>query len=127
MLTGPALLRSCLLVVSFLFAPVALAEPLVLSVTSAEAMEDQVTGDPIIFFSMAEESAAAFGRLTTENVDRTVEIRLDGVTVSAPVIREPILRGTVVIYGDFDHTDVVDLAARIASGDVTVEVEVVDP
>ena len=90
-------------------------------------MEDQVTGDPIIVFSMAEESAAAFGRLTTENVDRTVEIRLDGVTVSAPVIREPILRGTVVIYGDFDHTDVVDLAARIASGDVTVEVEVVDP
>jgi preprotein translocase subunit SecD len=121
------LLRSCLLVLSFLFAPVAFAEPLVLSVTSAEAMKDRVTGEPIIAFSMAEKSAAAFARLTAANVGRTLEIRLDGVTVSAPIIREPILDGSGAIAGNLDGVDVVDLAARIASGEVTVEVEVVDP
>ncbi|KAB2854949.1 MAG: hypothetical protein F9K43_28970, partial [Bauldia sp.] len=69
----------------------ALAEPLRLAVAYASASVDAATGQPVIDFRMTEDSAKAFAELTAANVGRTMELRIDGKTVLAPVIREPIL------------------------------------
>jgi len=80
---------------------------------------------PVISLQMSSASAAAFAKLTQANVGRRMELRLDGVTVMAPLIREPILGGSAQISGLPDDVDPHDLASRIAAGTIRVEVEIV--
>jgi len=108
---------------SFLFCLVAVAEPLTIEVTKAEALAS--AGVPVITIQMSSASAAAFGELTRANVGRGLELRLDGVPVMAPLIREAILGGSAQISGLPDDVDPPGLASRIAVGKVRVEVEIV--
>ncbi len=103
----------------------ALAEPLRLAVAYASASVDAATGQPVIDFRMTEDSAKAFAELTAANVGRTMELRIDGKTVLAPVIREPILGGSGQISGGLDGVDVDALARRLANGHARMEVEIV--
>jgi preprotein translocase subunit SecD len=102
------------------------AQPLVLELESAAVGYDQRTAEPIIALRMTRESGRAFAELTKNNVGRPMQLRVDGRTLSKPVIREPILGGSVQISGNFAPKEAEDLAARLSAGAAKVEVEVVD-
>ncbi len=115
-------IQAAVIFLSVLVSSVAAADPLTIEVTRAEALLS--AGVPVIAIQMSSASAAAFGTLTQANVGRRMELRLDGVPVMAPVIREPILGGSAQISGLPDDVDPPDLASRIAAGKVRVEVEI---
>lgn len=120
--SGPAAIL--FLLVSFI--GVAQAAPLAISLVEAKVIPDLVTDEPVISFRMTEESAKAFTELTTANVGKTMELRVDGKTVFAPIIREPILGGSGLISGGLEGMDLNDLAVRLLKGSAKIEVEVID-
>lgn len=116
--TLSALTASLLLVFS---AAPSLAEPLLLSIVSAEAGQDPATGMPVVALKMTGESAKAFGDFTAAHVGHAVSILVDGEAVSSPVVREPIRGGEVTISGSMTEADAKALAGRIAKGKVSVD------
>jgi len=67
-------------------------------------------GEPEISLIMRPEAAAAFGKVTGENLGRRLAIVLDGKLYSAPVIQSPITGGRAVITGQFTMSEAFDLA-----------------
>ena len=53
-------------------------------------------------------------------------VRIDGEEIMRPIIREPIVQGTVQISGNMTMVDAEDLARRLTSGDSRIEVELVE-
>ena len=100
--------------------------PLRLQIASAAPIIDERTKEPTITFRLTERSGRLFAEFTANNIGRTIEIRIDGKAVMRPIIREPILGGSVQITGGFTLQDAKDLADRLNSGAARVEVEVVD-
>jgi preprotein translocase subunit SecD len=117
-----ALLAVILLVVPY----VAASEPLAIGLVRASLGFDQRTGDPIVNFVMTPASGRAFADLTGKNVGKPTEFRVDGRVVMKPVIREPILGGSVQISGSFSADEARALAERLSSGAGKFEVEVVE-
>jgi preprotein translocase subunit SecD len=107
---------------------IAVAEPLLLDVGLADTGHDQQTGEPAVRFVLTFESALKFARLTAQNVGHAIEMRVDGRAFSRPVIREPILAGSGMIFGEpgrpLSEQDARDLAARLSAG-AKLEIEVV--
>jgi SecD/SecF fusion protein len=102
---------------------VAAAEPIAIELVSAEFAYDQRTGAPIVSIKMSKASTTVFAQFTQQNVGRKFELRVDGKTVSASVIREPILGGSGQISGDLTPEQARDLVARLSSRPSTIEVE----
>jgi len=102
------------------------AEPLAIEVVDAQAAYDQRTSDPVISFRMSPTSARAFAQFTQANVGRKFALRVDGKTVSEPVIREPILGGSGQISGHFTAEQARDIATRLLSGKSKLEMEIVN-
>jgi preprotein translocase subunit SecD len=121
------LLRSALVAVWIVAtaSPVA-SEPIAIDVVSALPAFDQRTNQPVVTLKMTPASARLFAKLTAENVGRKVEVRVDGRTLMAPVIREPILGGTLQISGPYTVEQVRDLANRLSTGKTKVELEIVN-
>lgn len=101
------------------------AEPLVIEVVSAEAAYDRRTSEPLVSFRMSETSARHFGELTAKNVGKKLAIRVDGQTLSAPVIREPILGGSGQISGSLTADQAKAIAERLSKGKAKLEFEIV--
>ena len=95
-----------------------------LEVAQAEAGYDKWTRQPVVTFRLTLESAQKFADFTRANVGRAGEMRLDGKVLMRPVIREPILQGSVQIDGGFSEQDAKNLAARVPAG-AKIEVEAV--
>jgi preprotein translocase subunit SecD len=102
------------------------AQPLRLDVQKAEAQFDARTSEPIVILWMTPRAGRMFYEFTSKNIGRTTEIRVDGHVVAAPVIREPILGGSVQVSGNFTVAAAKELAERLTKGAAKVEVEVVD-
>ncbi|MBN9023096.1 MAG: hypothetical protein J0H08_13595 [Rhizobiales bacterium] len=102
----------------------ALAEPLELEVVAALAAFDS-TGAAVVNVRLNPESQRAFDAFTTANVGRTIEVRVDGRVVSAPVIRDPITGGELVISGSLTVEEAGDLAMLLRDG-ALIEVEIVE-
>ena len=101
------------------------AEPLTVEIVSADATFDRHVNQALVTFKMSSASAQKFADLTTKNVGRKMEVRVDGKAVMAPVIREPIVGGT----GQISIPNMTDAAAktlahRIATGNAKVEFEI---
>ena len=104
---------SGLLLCSVLAWAAANAEPLAIEIVDAELGYDQRTGEPVVSFKMSPTSARQFAELTAKNIGRKMAIRVDGQTISAPVIREPILGG----FGQIaDRAFTIEQARQIADG-----------
>ena len=73
-------------------------------------------GAPVVSFRFDTVGAKRFADATRQNVGRLFAIVLDGVVISAPVIREPILGGSGVISGQFTVQEVNDLALLLRAG-----------
>jgi preprotein translocase subunit SecD len=99
------------------------AEPIVIELVSAEVGYDQRTGEPIVSFKMSRASQMVFARFTQENVGRKIELRVDGKTVTAPVIREPIVGGGGQLSNRFTPQQARDIADRLSSGRSKLEME----
>jgi len=106
-------------------AATATAEPLAVEVTDVAPILDEQTKRPMIVFKMSPASTKLFAELTTNNLGRVLELRIDGKTVMSPVIREPILGGSVQVSGDWTLRQTKDLADSIAAGKSKIEVEIV--
>jgi preprotein translocase subunit SecD len=119
------LFHACLVAATLLCAlPVkATAEPLAIEVTDVAPILDERTKQPVIAIKMTPTSAKRFAELTTQNVGRKLELRIDGKTVMAPVIREPIMFGSMQVSGSWTLQETKDLADSIAAGKSKVEVE----
>jgi len=120
------LFRVCVIAMLFGFSAPALAEPILIDVLDAKPNFDQRTNEPIITIQMTSASAKLFAEITSKNIGRKLELRIDGKTVMAPVIREPVMRGSVQVSGGWTQREVKDLADRIMAGNSKVEVELVN-
>ena len=94
----------------------AVTEPLTIELTIVEPGLDQRTKQPLISFKMTPQSTRLFAELTTKNVGRKMEVRIDGKTVMAPVIREPILGGSGQVTSDWTLRETKDIADRLSAG-----------
>ena len=121
------MLRSVAFFIAVLLASPLTAEPVVLSVSSAEAAVDEANGLPAVWILLDEDAAADFEALTGANVGLTMVFRIDGEAVMSPVIRTAIKGGSLLIAGDMTEDEAGAIAARIASGEAAVEVEVIAP
>jgi hypothetical protein len=102
-----------------------LMPPLRLQVQKAEASFATGTKEPVVVITMAPRSGRMFAELTENNVGRRLVLRIDGLVVSEPIIREPIKGGVVQISGDMTLKDAAALAERLNKGEAKIEVELV--
>jgi len=111
----------------FALSSVAAAEPLAVEVEDAQLGFDQLTNQPVVAFRMTLASARLFAKFTVENVGRKFDIRVDGKTVTSPVIREPILGGGGQISNNsLTVAQAQDLAERLRTGKSKIEFEIVN-
>lgn len=82
-------------------------------------------GEPEVLFTLDSEGARIFGDLTTNSVNEKIAILLDGVIVSAPVVKQPILNGQATISGSSTLDEVRDLANILRAGSLPIPVEVI--
>ena len=101
------------------------AAPVRLKVVAALASFD-ATGAAVVNASFDPDSARILAELTAASIGRKLEIRVDGEVVSEPVIREPILGGSIVISGSMTAQEAGRLAMRLRDGGV-IEAEVASP
>ena len=102
------------------------AQPVKLEVAAASLAFDLRTNEPVVSFRMTPASAKLFAELTSKNVGRPIAILVDGRVLMKPVIREPVVGGTLQISGNLTVADAKMLAERLASGKARLEVEVQD-
>ncbi len=100
--------------------------PLRLQIANATPILDERTREPVVTFRLTERSGRMFAEFTSNNIGRTVEIRVDGKVVMKPIIREPIKGGSVQVSGGFTLAEARELADRLNSGSAKVEADVVD-
>jgi preprotein translocase subunit SecD len=109
-----------------LVATAAAAAPLSLTVLKAEAISDLVTGQPVVSITFDAASTEAFAVFTRDNVGKETVVRIDGEEIMRPIIREPIIEGTVQVSGNMTMEDAAALAKRLTDGDARIEVELVE-
>jgi preprotein translocase subunit SecD len=98
------------------------AEPLHLVVASATADTDIRSGTPIVTVGLTADSGRLFTKFTLTNLGRAIDIRVDGKSVSKPVVREPIAGGSFQIaIGEPEEAQ--RLAARLSNQTATLEVD----
>ncbi len=93
-------------------------------VQSAAGGRDNL-GRRVINFTFKPEAAAAFAKLTRENVGPRLAIVVDGRALWAPVIRAPITAGSGQLTGHFTAAEAEDLARALESP-LPVSVKVVE-
>src|SRR5262245_3309525 len=85
------------LCLAFVSAGMAQSPPLRLQIEKATAAFDERTKEPVVTFRLTERSGRLFAEFTKMNIGRTIEIRVDGKVIMKPIIREPILGGSVQV------------------------------
>ncbi|PIR82740.1 protein translocase subunit SecD [Candidatus Kaiserbacteria bacterium CG10_big_fil_rev_8_21_14_0_10_59_10] len=80
---------------------------------------------PIVVLNFNREGGDLFADLTRENVGRVFGIFLDGIVISAPVIREPIPGGSAVISGNFTAEGARELVRNLNYGALPLPIELI--
>jgi preprotein translocase subunit SecD len=102
----------------------AVAEPLRLVVVSASAGIVRTSGEVVVEVRLADDSRRLFANFTQTNLGQMIDVRIDGKSVSKPVVREPITAGVVPItIGEAEEAR--RLATRLSDRTATLEVEAV--
>ncbi|MEX2011199.1 MAG: hypothetical protein WEF51_03060 [Chloroflexota bacterium] len=79
--------------------------PLIRNDGFAEASLGDADGRPTLQLVLDPEAAALLGVHSSAHVGEVIAIVVDGIVVSAPIIREPIFGGELLIEGHFDEGD----------------------
>ncbi len=83
---------------------------------------DQTTGEPRVSLEFNDEGTSLFGKITKENINKTIAIYLDGAPISTPVVREEISNGRAEITGNFTPQEAKQLVGRLNSGALPVPI-----
>ena len=83
-------------------------------------------GRPQISFEMTQEGAAAFAKITRENIGKQLSITLDGVEQTAPRINSEIPSGNGVITGNYTVDEAKGTATLLNAGALPIKAEVVE-
>ncbi|MBI2446546.1 MAG: protein translocase subunit SecD [Parcubacteria group bacterium] len=94
-------------------------------IKSAKVEFDQTTYQPTVSVQFDDEGAKIFEELTTKNVGKPLGIYLDGLPISAPVVREPIAGGSAVISGKFTLAEAKKLSERLNAGALPVPIKLI--
>ena len=86
---------------------------------------DQNTSLPVVDLQFNTEGTQIFGELTKNNVDKPLAIYLDGMPISAPVVREEISSGRAQISGNFTLSEAKQLVARLNQGALPVPITLI--
>ena len=70
--------------------------------------------------------AQKFGKATSENVGKRFAVILDGVVITAPVIRSAITGGSGIISGNFTSQEATDLAVLLRAGALPAPLNIVE-
>ena len=94
-------------------------------IKSAKVEFDQTTYQPTVSVQFDSDGAKIFEELTAKNVGKPLGIYLDGLPISAPVVREPIAGGSAVISGKFTLAEAKKLAERLNAGALPVPIKLI--
>lgn len=86
---------------------------------------DQTTYQPTVSVQFDSEGAKIFEELTARNVNKQIGIYLDGLPISAPVVREAIAGGSAVISGKFTLAEAKQLTERLNAGALPVPIKLI--
>ena len=78
-------------------------------------------GRPAIGFKLTKEGAKLFADMTSANVGKNLVIELDGVTLIDATVQHAITDGSGIITGKFTDEEAVNIAAKIQSGALPLE------
>ncbi|MBL4618459.1 MAG: protein translocase subunit SecD [Robiginitomaculum sp.] len=96
-------------------------------VDGADLIDAQQTfnqeGQPAVTFTFNSRGSLQFGKATSENIGRRFAILLDDESITAPVIRGPIIGGTGLIDGSFTVETANDLAILMRAGSLPAKLE----
>ena len=84
-------------------------------VKNAAPAQDQ-NGQPCVSFELNDEGSRLFADATAKNLNKTIAIKLDGETISAPTVNSVIAGGRGEITGSFTAEEATNLATLILSG-----------
>lgn len=94
-------------------------------VAKAEAVPNpEAAGQYMILLDLTKEGSTKFAEATAANVNKTIAICMDGVTLSAPNVSETITGGSAQITGDFTSDEAGTLANQINGGAIPFALEV---
>lgn len=83
-------------------------------------------GEPDVSITFDAVGSRQFERYTRDHVAERFAIVLDGVILSAPMIREPILGGVASIAGGFTLEEAEELAIQLRSGTLPVDLVIIE-
>jgi len=86
---------------------------------------DQNTSLPVVNLQFNPEGTKIFAELTKNNVGKPLAIYLDGIPISAPVVREEIASGRAQISGNFTLSEAKQLVARLNQGALPVPITLI--
>ena len=86
---------------------------------------DKTTFQPLVTLQLTGEGATIFAQLTKKNIGRAIAIYLDGVPISAPVVREAITGGRAQITGNFTPDSAKIFAGRLNAGALPVPIRLI--
>lgn len=86
---------------------------------------DNTTFEPQISLEFNNEGAEIFADLTQKNVGKKLAIYLDGLPISAPVVREEIKEGRAQITGQFTPEEAKTFVGRLNAGALPVPITLI--
>lgn len=92
----------------------------------AQPSFDQQTNQPVVSFRFDGPGSRAFGRTTTDNVNKRFAIILDNKVISAPNIIQPIIGGSGQITGGFTVESANELATLLKAGALPAPLKIIE-
>ncbi|QGR02912.1 protein translocase subunit SecD [Ehrlichia ruminantium] len=83
-------------------------------------------GNIVVNFKLNNTAAKKFAKITKENFNKPFAIVLDGVVLTAPIIRDPILTGSGEISGSFTVESAKELSILLKSGALPAPLKVIE-
>ncbi|WP_205927484.1 SecDF P1 head subdomain-containing protein [Rhizobium sp. P40RR-XXII] len=96
--------------------------PISLKIASAKTLVDPVSFGPAVEIVLTPESAKVFGDFTRAALGQKTQLLVDGKVIFEPVVREPIMGGSVTI-GGLDSAQAQKIEQQLSSSDATITVQ----
>ncbi|GEM_PF-2237785 len=96
-------MRAFLLAILLFVAPVipAAAQSITVDVRFTSVGNDEQTGQPALKIRMSDEGRKIFSAFTEQHVGKTIDVLVDGVVVTSPMLHTPIHSEWIIITGSF--------------------------
>jgi preprotein translocase subunit SecD len=82
-------------------------------VASAKTQKNPLSGQPEVLAKLTTPGSHRFAKITKDSVGKRLAVISNGKILSAPVIREEIAGGSLVISGTFDEQEAANLAETL--------------